>query len=386
MGVVCDYLEERWPSMDLYAAKLLSTLEQEHRGTVEAHQLRPAMPQRFERLPVVGGGSVARNADRIVGRFLDYPLWLGRRRAGLDLFHIVDHSYAHLVHTLPAARTVVTCHDLDTFRAVLQPDLEPRGWAFRAMTKRILSGLRRAALVTCASNATRDAILAHQLIPAERLALVYPGVDTGLTPTRSRVDEQVVPGLLGPPDRTLDLLHVGSVIPRKRIDVLLRTVAAVQARFPQTRLIRVGGEFTATQLALLEELGLDRARIAVLPHVDEATLAGIYRRAALVLQPSDAEGFGLPIAEAMACGVPVVASDIPVLREVGGDAAEYCPVGDIGAWSETVCAMLRERRDDPSRWEARRCLALRQAAKFSWSRFTAQVVEIYDRVLSIRAS
>ena len=61
--------------------------------------------------------------------------------------------------------------------------------------------------------------------------------------------------------------------------------------------------------------------IVVLPFVDRATLAAVYRRAALALLPSEREGFGLPLVEALACGTPVVASDIPVLREVGGDAA-----------------------------------------------------------------
>jgi len=58
-------------------------------------------------------------------------------RAGLDLFHLVDQSYSQLVHELPAHRTVVTCHDLDTFRSVFEPDKEPRSMVFRAMSRRI---------------------------------------------------------------------------------------------------------------------------------------------------------------------------------------------------------------------------------------------------------
>ena len=92
-------------------------------------------------------------------------------------------------------------------------------------------------------------------------------------------------------------------IPMRRLDSLLPKELARQAR----------------------SLGLADA-ILTLPyfdprsHRDRATLAAIYRRASLVLVPSEAEGFGLPVAEALACGVPLLASDIPVLREVGGDA------------------------------------------------------------------
>ena len=59
--------------------------------------------------------------------------------------------------------------------------------------------------------------------------------------------------------------------------------------------------------------------------------------------PSDAEGFGLPIIEALACGAPVIASDLPVLREVGGDAVRYCAVGDVDAWSSAIVDVIRER-------------------------------------------
>jgi len=77
------------------------------------------------------------NADRLLNRFWDYPRWLRPRVRDFDLFHLVDQSYSQLVHELPAHRTVVTCHDLDTFRSVFEPDKEPRSMVFRAMSRRI---------------------------------------------------------------------------------------------------------------------------------------------------------------------------------------------------------------------------------------------------------
>ena len=364
--------------MDLVADMLHRSLREEHANSVRPHLLRPTMPRRFGRLPLVGTTGAARNADRLVSRFVDYPRWLKRESEGLSVHHIVDHSYAHLVHHLPASRTVVTCHDLDAFRAVLEPHAEPRGPAFRAMTNRILSGLRRAGRVTCDSKATRDGILAHGLLPPEKLEVLPLGVDPIMRPEPDRAADQVAEKLLGPPDAPhVDILHVGSTIPRKRIDVLLELFAAIRARIPAARLIRVGGAFTARQLELLRRLPIDHGAVVVLPHVDRATLAAVYRRAALVVQPSDAEGFGLPVVEAMACGVPVVASDLPVLREVGGSAAEYCAVADIAGWSAVVGALLRERGDMPARWDERRRAGLRQAAEFSWSRFAGNMVRIY---------
>ena len=84
----------------------------------------------------------------------------------------------------------------------------------------------------------------------------------------------------------------------------------------------------------------------------DRTLAAVYRRAALVLQPSEAEGFGLPVAEALACGTPVLASDLAVLREVGGEAAVYRAVGDVPAWSDGRARAPR-RTPSPARDLAR---------------------------------
>ena len=146
----------------------------------------------------------------------------------------------------------------------------------------------------------------------------------------------------------LDILHVGSTIPRKRIEDLLHLVAGVRREFPRVRLVRVGGAFTASQLTLARRLGLDDA-LVVLPFIERATLAAVYRRAAVVVLPSESEGFGLPLVEALACGVPVVASDLGVLREVGGAAASYCRAGDVAAWVGAVGEALDESRHQPAR-------------------------------------
>jgi glycosyltransferase involved in cell wall biosynthesis len=118
----------------------------------------------------------------------------------------------------------------------------------------------------------------------------------------------------------------------------------------------------------------------VLPFVDRGTLGAVYRRATLALLPSEREGFGLPLVEALGCGTPVVASDIPVLREVGGTAADYCPVGDVPCWRDTVLRLVEERAQHPDRWAVRRTRALERAADFSWSAYARQVVELYRAI------
>jgi glycosyltransferase involved in cell wall biosynthesis len=339
------------------------------------------MKVRFAGIPVLGRRKAVRNTDRLVNRFFDYPQRL-RKQRDFDLFHIIDHSYAHLVHVLPAERVVVTCHDLDAFRCVLEPAQERRSRAFRSMAQRILDGLCKAARVACDSVATQDALLAHGLIPANRLEVVPLGVDPACSPQPDAEADAEATRLLGQPDpKAVDILHVGSTIPRKRIDVLLRVFAGIRKHGRAARLIRVGGPFTSEQQDLLRQLGLVDC-VIVLPFVSRNVLAAVYRRATLVLQPSEREGFGFPVAEALACGSSVLASNLPVLRETGGAAAVYCPVGDVAAWVQCACGLLSERAEQPDRWQRRVSANLEQAAQFSWTAYTQQMCGIYHQLNS----
>jgi glycosyltransferase involved in cell wall biosynthesis len=379
VAIIADLLEESWPSMDLVADMLVERLRADYRGQVEPTLIRPPLRARASKLPLAGALPPALTIDRFANRLWDYPRATREASSRFDLFHIVDHSYAHLVHTLPAERTLVTCHDLDTFRSILEPEQEPRPALFRAMTRRILAGLRAAGHVACDTEATRDALIARAGVDPARTSVVLNGPHPSCSPAPEPAADVEAARLLGHASRTTDLLHVSSTIARKRIDVLLAIVAAVRKQRPDVRLVRVGGPFTADQRRLARELGIEEA-IVVLPFLDRSTLAAVYRRCALVLLPSEREGFGLPVLEALACGTPIVASDIDALREVGGTAVDYCAPEDIDAWTSTVVRVLAERRDDPALWRARRTAGIERAASFSWSHYTADVVALYRRL------
>lgn len=387
VAVVCDYPEENWPSMDLIGAMVLSHLADGHAGEFAAERICPPFRHRLTRWPIVGGKGAAKNVDRLLNRFHDYPRSL-RQTAGtgrFDLYHLTDHSYSQVVHALPPGRTVVTCHDLDTFRCLLEPEREPRPWWFRKMAGRILSGLRQAAAVSCDSEATRDGLLAHGIVPADRLHVVYLGTKPECSPDADPASDAEAARLLGPSDPDApELLHVGSNIPRKRIDVLLDVFAEVRKAIPRARLIKVGGVLPPEFDKQAHALGVADAIVA-LPFTPDAVLAAVYRRASLVLQPSEAEGFGLPVIEALACGTPLLASDLDVLREVGGEAPVYRPIGDVLAWSEAALTLIDEPRRSPDAWQARRAAGLARARLYSWSTHADHLAAIYREVLSRQA-
>jgi glycosyltransferase involved in cell wall biosynthesis len=297
---------------------------------------------------------------------------------------LADHSYSQLVHGLPPARTVVTCHDLDTFRCLWEPGHAGRGPLFTAMTRRILSGMQKAAHICCVSRATRDELLLRRLIPLDRVSVVHPGINPRLLepadPDAERFIEREVVMPEGSNKQEIRLLHVGSTISRKRIDLLLEVFSQLRTLEPHVVLYRVGGQFTEAQKALAERLGV-RPHIRVLPFISHQQLAALYRRVALVLLPSDAEGFGLPVAEALACGTPVLASDLPALREVGGPAADYARVGDVGEWAARSKALLAERRNNPVAWTIRQEACRKQGMIFSWRENARRTANIYRDLL-----
>ena len=367
LAVIRDFRAEGWPSMDLCADHLLARLPAE--CGLQVADFAPPFRRRAMRLPVIGRRRTTFNIDRLLNRHHFLPAELRRRAAEFDFFHVVDHSYAHVILNLPAGRAGVYCHDLDAFRCLLDPAREQRPWWFRRFARRTLEGLRSAAVVFHNSHEIGRQLIAAELVPADRLVYAPLGVADEFTPEPALVVDPVVHGPY--------LLHVGNNIPRKRIDVLLDVFAALRNRRPDLRLVQVGGPWPADLAGRIDRLGIGSAVIQ-LRGLTRTRLAELYRDAAAVLVPSEAEGFGLPVIEALACGAPVVATDLPVLREVGGSAVVYCPVGDVPAWAGTVCRILTEPGFVPSR-----VLRLQQAAGYSWRAHAQIMGETYRKLAGV---
>jgi glycosyltransferase involved in cell wall biosynthesis len=364
IAVICDYREEGWRSMDLVAEMLVGELRSRHAEALEATEIRPTLPRRLAFVP--GLGRVGSTADRLLGRLYHYPRALRERASAFDLFHVCDHSYAHLALELPGARTGVYCHDLDAFRCILESENGAGPSWYRPIARRLVRGLRHAAVVFYNSNAVRSELEQFAVVEPTRLVHAPLGVAPEFT-------SQPEGAALRRGGRYL--LHVGSCIPRKRIDVLLDVFAELVRRDPSLELIHAGGDWTESQRARMHGLGVRNA-VRTMSDLSRSELADLYRGAALVLVPSEAEGFGLPVVEALACGAPVLASDLPVLREVGGDAVVYCPVGDVRAWADAAAAMLaRPDAVPPARVRAER------ASRYTWEAHAAAIAAAYEELL-----
>jgi len=367
LAVICDYPEENWHSMDLCGDMLIEYLQLEHSHDFEVVRVCPKFRPRLQLIPVLGKKKAAYNFDRLINRFWDYPNYLKSIARNFDLFHLVDHTYSQMAHVLPSDRTGIFCHDLDAFRSILEPDKELRPLWYRLMSEQILQGLKKARVVFFSTLEIRRQIEHFQIINPNLLIQAVYGISEDFAVTN--VDRFLAISAVEP--NQAFLLHVGSCIPRKRIDVLLDVFAEARNLYPEFKLVKVGGEWTKEQRSQIQDLNLENS-IIHLQNLARKEIAALYRQATAVLVTSEAEGFGLPVIEALACGAVVIASDIPVLQEVGGDAGIYCPLSDLSTWSEAIALVITNSAKIPHL-----DIRLEQAQKYSWSKHVDIIAQAY---------
>jgi glycosyltransferase involved in cell wall biosynthesis len=361
LAIIFDAVEEHWPSMEYAAEMLLSTLQSEHSDRFTSVAVRPRFFRGFDGASGLSKRS-AWNANRFVTRFMTYPWQLRGARREFDLFHIADHTYAQLALVLPAGRTGIYCHDVDAFAPALEPRKHP-AWR-SAMARLQLAGLRRAARIFFSTEQMRELILAQRVVEASRLIHAPLGVaDEFFRPNDADLPELI----RGVPY----ILNVAGNLPRKRLDTLFQVFARIHRERSELRLVQHGAPLEEPQRALLQELRVSESVLQT-PPLTRAGLAALYRHARLVLLTSEREGFGFPVAEALAAGAVVVLSDIPAFREAAGAAGVFCPPGDIDRWVEVVRALLKGSLSPPPA-----SLRAKRARAFSWTVHADTVATTY---------
>lgn len=286
-----------------------------------------------------------RRLDRQASLLVRYPIHV--RRQSADVFHIVDHSYAHLIRSLPRGNVMVTCHDLMMLHAERE-DIGFRGSSLRVRWfRRSASFLRRAGLVACDSEATADDVVELVGVERSRVRVIPLGVNGVFAerPERQRIDTR---RRVDPTGKRIIVMHVSTGLAYKNIPSTLHVLAALQSRGIDAMLVRVGIRLGPRDLALARALGLVD-RIREFHGIPDAELADLYSSADVLLFPSRWEGFGWPPLEALACGTPsVVASECRSVVDLVGDSALAAPGVDVRALSDAVQRIVADpslRRD-----------------------------------------
>jgi glycosyltransferase involved in cell wall biosynthesis len=302
----------------------------------------------------------------------DFDLWRFDRRVYWDQLRsrrLARAAQVDVVHftggTLPLVAPhpcVLTVHDLAWLRAA-NPGRPYVRWYFGRFQPWLA---RRADALVVDSDAARMDVADGLDVDPARIAVGGAGVDERFFALeRTPVSPPLV-------------LAVGTVEARKNLATAVRALN----RLPNTRLISVGVPTPYERIVRAEIARLElRDRVELLGYVSDAELLRLYSAASALIFPSRYEGFGLPPLQALAAGVPVVASDIPVLREVLGNAAAYAPPDDDLAFSNA----LRKALAGGPAIKAQIARGRARARTFTWSLVADRMMVVY-RSLRHKAS
>jgi glycosyltransferase involved in cell wall biosynthesis len=287
--------------------------------------------------------------------------------AGVDVFHASDV----LLWRQAGALNVITIYDLT---ALLLPECHTANTR-EMQSKAYRFAQEQADVVIALSEATRRDILAHLHIPPDRVRVVHSGVSLTFRPIddRKSLEQALAPFGLSPGSY---ILHVGTIEPRKNLIRLVEAYHQIQgmvpAPVPKLALAGAKGWRFREVFERVRALELE-AQIIFLRSVPPNALPALYNGACLFVYPSLYEGFGLPPLEAMACGVPVVASNTSSLPEVIGDAGLLIDPTDTQALAAAMASLL----DDAEQCADLSERGLARAARFSWERAAGETLEIY---------
>lgn len=347
-GIDATWLRaDRLAGIERYAIGLVPALARLAPGEVVLFA-RPDLP------PALATLDVERHDAQVPARLALDQAWLpwAAARARVDLLH----NLASPTPLLWRGRSVMTVHDATPW---LHPDAAGARWYARPLYPQAIS---RAAAIFTVSEAAREDLVRAAGAPRERVFVTPNGVDP-------RFFERRAPD--GP--RAPYLLAVGTFEPRKNLPALLEAFRLLRREGRDLQLV-IAGHQAWTQFLPLGELA---PHVRLAGSVPDAELQALYGGASCFVMPSLHEGFGLPLAEAMASGVPAVASDIPALREVGGETVRYADPHDPQSFAAAIRAALEDREGS----QLRAAAARGRARRFRWEETARATLAVYRSVL-----
>ena len=291
-------------------------------------------------------------------------------RGRLDLFHATHYVLPYLI----PCKTVVSIHDIIH---MLYPEFLPNRLAHLYASTMIRHSLMRGDRIIASSENTKSDLLETFRVGGDKIEVVYLGVPQRF---RERLDDEAAAAVLERLGITKPyVLFVGNPKPHKNLDNVVHSFARARAigNF-EASLVCVGdaGQQAPRIRQQAQRLGI-ADRLQLVGRVSNEDLPAIYQQATVFLYPTLYEGFGFPIVEAMASGVPVITSNKSAMREVAQGYADLVNPLDI----EEMARALAQSMNNPQHREALVRLGSRRAEDFRWHRTAKQTLAIYLKVL-----
>jgi len=290
------------------------------------------------------------------------------RRSGVDLLHSMHYTRPVRV---PCA-SVVTFHDMTFF---LYPELHTRAKRL-FFPLAIRASARQADALTAVSESTRQDAIRVLGISPEKIAATQLGVDPAFRPINDAGFKRVIAEKYDLPERFI--LYVGLLEPRKNLPMLIRAYKRLIDGGENFKLVLVGRYGWRYEELLRQINNLDlEGMVHFTGYVSQEDLPLVYNLSSLFVYPTLYEGFGLPALEAMACGVPVITTDVSSLPEIVGVAGILVPVNNVEALYGAMIAVLGD--EDLRRKMINK--GIQRAAKFTWEQTAKLTFQVYQQVM-----
>lgn len=317
----------------------------------------PPLPPTVRSVPVPAGP--VETEDAWIAAYL--------HKHGPDIYHLPQNGLG-----LPVGfrgRLVVTVHDLIPYVLPETCSAHYRERFLRDLPRVVQAADR----IIAVSQATRADLIALAGARPEQVTVVHEAAEPQYSPSPRRAAGS------GP---TPYLLYVGGFNRRKNLSLLVRAFSeALRELAEPLDLVLAGdpGPIGAALAREAEEAGVS-GRLMLPGFIPLPRLPGLYREAVAFIYPSLYEGFGLPVLEAMACGTPVVAADLPALREVAGPAALWFDPKDLQGLSAAISSVVL----DPGLRARLSAQGLARARQFSWERCARETAQVYGQAYALR--
>jgi len=355
-------------SMDVYANGLIAGLKTV-RPNWEIIELAPQSFDRGTRSPLI-------RAQKAYERFWRFPKRVQQQTA--DIFHVIDHSDAHIVRWLrqTGKPVVVTCHDLIN---IVYPDNLQGSVRLPIVSDRLgrysIEGMEYADAIVSVSVETAKNIGKVLNIEPERVTVIPNAVDSLFHPL-PKEESQAFRHQLNVSPNTFCLLNVGGNQPRKNLMGILKALKLVKQSGLSVQLWKISDDFKDEDKRFIQANGLGDS-IQYLGCLDKPTLVMAYNAADVLVAPSFHEGFGITLLESMACGTPVITSNVSAMPEVVDAAGILVDPYN----SQAIANAVYRLHNDLIYCQELQKKGIQRVQSFTWEKVAVQIARVYEKMM-----